>query len=191
MSYANPLHTPVGSINRSSYSTLGSAMPQPAASAGPSTRRRVPQAPVGKSCPSNTIAFDYIGYPKLGMPLREIHARGPQALQQMMQGANDLVLANTRLRKITLHILWPGYEHVPWSRSIDVIASGGPITRSYLASIIAHHFSEYIEAMQRQATSNADWRLGRGGFGLDHIMLLSVHNVGDDAWQAEVAIDFK
>ncbi|KAJ8093997.1 hypothetical protein PM082_009884 [Marasmius tenuissimus] len=191
MSYTNPLHTPVGSINRSSYSTLGSAIQQPSASASASTRRRVPQTPVGKSRPSNGISFDYAGYSNLGMPLRELHARGPHALQQMMQGANDAVMAHTRQRKIDLHILWPGYEHVPWCRSIDIITSTGPIARAHLASIIAHCFSEYVEKIQYQSTTNPDWRLGPGGFCLDHIMLLSVYNVGEDSWQAEVAIDFR
>ncbi|KAL0575333.1 hypothetical protein V5O48_006635 [Marasmius crinis-equi] len=193
MSYTNPLHTPASSITRSSYSSLGSAMPQPSASASSSTRRRVPQTPVGKSRepPSNAIAFDFVGYPKSGMPLRELHARGPHALQQMMQGASDPVLANMRSRKINFHISWPGYEHVPWCRSIDIITSHGPIMRSHLASIIAHHFAEYIENVQHQGTRNADWRLGRGGFCLDHIMLLSLCHVGEDEWQAEVAIDFR
>ncbi|KAK1215542.1 hypothetical protein PQX77_021844 [Marasmius sp. AFHP31] len=194
MSYSNPLHTPVGSINRSSYSTLGSAMQQPATpEAGSSTRRLVPQTCVSKSRqqPSNAVSFDYVGHPKLGMPLREIHARGPSALQQMMQGANDAVLSHTRLRNVTLHISWPGYEHVPWSRTVDVVTSDGPITRAYLASIIAHHFAEYIEKNKNQATKNPDWRLGSGGFCLDHIILLSVYNVCEDAWQAEVAIDFE
>ncbi|KAL0570689.1 hypothetical protein V5O48_011264 [Marasmius crinis-equi] len=193
MSYTNPLHTPASSITRSSYSSLGSAMPQPSTSTGSSTRRRVPQTPVGKSShpPSNAIAFDYVGYPKSGMPLRELHARGPHALQQMMQGANDPVLANTRSRKIALNISWPGYEHMPWSRTTDVITANGPITRAHLASIIAHHFAEYIETVQRQGTRNPDWRLGPGGFCLDHIILLSIHHACEDAWQAEVAIDFK
>ncbi|KAL0064954.1 hypothetical protein AAF712_008076 [Marasmius tenuissimus] len=191
MSYTNPLHTPVGTINRSSYSALGSAIQQPSASASSSTRRRVPQSSVGKSRPSNEISFDYVGYSNVGMPLRELHARGPHALQQMMQGANDAVLAHTRQRKINLHISWPGYEHAPWCRSIDIMTPAGPITRAHLASIVAHCFSEYIEKTQYQSTRSPDWRLGAGGFSLDHIMLLSVCNVGGDEWQAEVAIDFK
>ncbi|KAL0064957.1 hypothetical protein AAF712_008079 [Marasmius tenuissimus] len=148
MSYTNPLHTPIGTINHSSYSSLGSAIQQPATSASSSTRQRVPQTPVGKSRPSNVISFDYAGYSNIGMPLRELHARGPHALQQMMQGANDAVLTHTRQRKINLHISWPGYEHVPWCRSIDIITPAGPITRTYLASIIAHCFAEYIEKTQ-------------------------------------------
>ncbi|KAK7033581.1 hypothetical protein VNI00_012808 [Paramarasmius palmivorus] len=175
MAYRNPLHTSVGAHQKSNFSSLGSAV------TNPSQSRRVPQsrytpsgkkAQVGGSHPlQQPVAFEYIGYPNHGMPLREICVRGPYAMAQMMQGANDQVFAHTQLRKISLHIRWPGYERVEWIRSIDVIASSGPITRAQLAHAIAQSFTQYIEKVQYEATTSNEWRLGPANILLEHIVL--------------------
>ncbi|KAF9261803.1 hypothetical protein L218DRAFT_473398 [Marasmius fiardii PR-910] len=188
-SYPNPLHVPVPCIARSSYSSLGLAIQ----TSGSSTRRRVPQTPMGKSIPhpSNGISFDFVSYPQQGIPLKELYARGTHALQQMMQGANDPVLVHTRLARINLHISWPGYEHLQWYRSIEVVTSNGPATRAYLASVIAQHFASYFEKAQYEPTRIPEWRLGFQGFSLDHIILLSLHHAFEDSFQVEVAVDYR
>ncbi|KAL0570693.1 hypothetical protein V5O48_011268 [Marasmius crinis-equi] len=184
MPYQNPLHVPVSYANLSSYNAIGSAIP--------AVRRRVPQATDGISKSSiNTIAFDFVGYPQQGMPLRELYVRGAHALQQMMEGPDDPVLAHTRLRMIKFRISWPGYEHVEWNRAIEIITSTGPITRAYLGTVIAHHFALFIEKAQSENSRHGDWRLGSDGLRLDHIVLLSIHSVSEDTWQAEVAVDFR
>ncbi|KAJ8087107.1 hypothetical protein PM082_005935 [Marasmius tenuissimus] len=200
--YINPLHTPVHPSHISSFSSLGSAMTPPPSSKSHSSRRHVPQtsyAPsskwknqTGRVQPlCGSISFDFIGIPHQGMPLRELCARGPYALQQMMQGANDAVFANapSRPRKVTLHIRWPGYEHIEWVRTIEVVTASGHITRAQLAGVIAQNFARYVEKTQFEATTNIDWRLGPAGITFDHITLLSLRNVFEDAWQAEVAVD--
>ncbi|KAL0577455.1 hypothetical protein V5O48_004524 [Marasmius crinis-equi] len=178
-------------------------MTLPASRSSPKNRRNVPQtayAPsskwknqTGRVVPlGSLINFDLIGVPHPGTPLRELCARGPYALQQMMQGANDAVFAHapSRPRKITFHIRWPGYEHVEWVRSIEVVTPSGHITRSELASVVAQNFARYVEKTQFEATTNIDWRLGPAGIRFDHVVLLSLRNVFEDAWQADVAVDF-
>ncbi|KAK1220696.1 hypothetical protein PQX77_016522 [Marasmius sp. AFHP31] len=222
--YINPLHTPVHPSHISSFSSLGSAMTPPPSSKSHASRRHVPQTSYAPSskwknqtgrvqplCAS--ISFDFIGITHQGMPLRELCARGPYALQQMMQGANDAVFANapSRPRKVTLHIRWPGYEHIEWVRTIEVVTASGHITRAQLAGVIAQNFARYVEVnirpyqyfdsqqltfwssqkTQFEATTNIDWRLGPAGITFDHITLLSLRNVFEDAWQAEVAVDVR
>ncbi|KAL0567478.1 hypothetical protein V5O48_014513 [Marasmius crinis-equi] len=208
MYYQNPLHAPVQPSQVSSYSSLGGAVTyqQPTASAfgvnsSSVTRQRVPQthyAPTGKwkqetgrvQPLNNPIDFDYIGIPKQGMPLRELCARGPHAINQMMQGANDQIMFPSG-SKITFHIRWPGYEHIEYFRTIETVTSQGKITRGQLAGIIAQNFSRYFEKVQYEATRDVRWRIGPSGIKFEHIILLSLVNVFDNAWQAEVAVNFR
>ncbi|KAK7033541.1 hypothetical protein VNI00_012765 [Paramarasmius palmivorus] len=196
MSYYNPLHTTIPAHQVSSYSTLGSAVP----ASNPSQARRVPQtayapsgkwrASVGRVQPLNRpINFDYIGYPMQGMPMKELCVRGPYAMAQMMQGANDHVLAHTQLRKITLHIRWPGYEHVEWIRNIEVVTASGPITRAQLAHAVAQNFVRYVEKTQYESTNVMEWRIGPAGILFEHLVLNSLQNVFEDAWQAETLLE--
>ncbi|EEB94190.1 hypothetical protein MPER_07037 [Moniliophthora perniciosa FA553] len=108
----------------------------------------------------------------------------------MMQGANDLVLAHTQLPTINLHIRWPGYEHVEWIRSIDVVTANGPISRAQLAHAVAQSFIRYVERTQYEATPFKDWKLGPGGIVFEHIVIHSLHNVSGNAWQAELSVSF-
>ncbi|KAG5639930.1 hypothetical protein DXG03_002328, partial [Asterophora parasitica] len=160
MSYVNPLHAPVSSAQYSPFSSLGGAV-QPSASqpSGSSFsspfRRRLPQPPYTPSSKwrgatgrtnqvHSAIAFDYIGYAKQGIPMRELSTRSANALAQMIGGAGDAVLAHTGVARITLRIIWPGYEHVDWARSIE-INTNGPMTRAQLGATISQNFARYIE----------------------------------------------
>ena len=40
------------------------------------------------------------------------------------------------------------------------------------------------------SNSQAQWRLGRNGITIDHIVLTALHNLGGDIWQAELDIEF-
>ncbi|ESK88125.1 hypothetical protein Moror_5610 [Moniliophthora roreri MCA 2997] len=195
MSFTNPLHSSVGNGRKSDFSALGPALNNPTKT-GPSQCRRVPQTPYASQSDHvqpvhNAITFDYIGYPNQGMPLRELRARGPHALAQMMQGANDQVLGHTQLRKINLHIRWPGYEHIEWIHTIDVVTESGPISRGQLAHAVAQNFVRYVEKTQYEATPSKDWRLGPAGIVFEHIVLHSLRHVFGDAWQAEVSVSFR
>lgn len=135
MSYINPLHTPVSASNRSQFSSLGGAVsgaPAPAQFLSP-FRRRLPQAQYTPSSKwknatgrlnqlHNAISFDYLGYTKQGVPMRELSTRGAHALSSMIHGANDKVLAHTGLVRITFRIIVsppPGYFNInTWVNSI-------------------------------------------------------------------------
>ena len=116
MSYTNPLH--YSGAPSSSFSSLSSACygaAQQNSSFISPRRRRLPQAAYtpGKwngatgrvTAVHHPITFDYIGYHKQGVPMRELSARGAHALSQMIQGSSDLVFARTGIQRITFHIL--------------------------------------------------------------------------------------
>ncbi|KAG7094520.1 hypothetical protein E1B28_005351 [Marasmius oreades] len=207
LSYLNPLHRSVSPFQSSNYSALGTAVSVsckqptfesrnawqremvPQTTFVPSLRSKHGQEKPGPLC--RPITFNFIGLPNHGMPIREMCARGPHALQYMMQGANDLVLAGLETEKITFHIRWPGYEHIEWIRSIEVMTPHGPMTRSQLAVIVAQNFARFIEKSQYEATTDIKWRLGPGGVQFEHILLVSMYNVFECVWQAEVVVDFR
>ncbi|KAJ8081413.1 hypothetical protein PM082_007255 [Marasmius tenuissimus] len=210
MSYQNPLHATLQPCQRSSYSSLSGAVPSSYHSISSTSgfknsnamlpRKRVPQTnyvptakwhhETGRVSPlRNAIYFNWIGQRGIGMPLRELCARVPHALNQMMEGANDQVMSLAATRRIVFHIRWPGYEHVEWTRTIEVATPQGPMTRAQLAGIISQHFARYLEKVQYEATRDIQWRIGPGGVKFEQIVLLSLVNVFENAWQAEVAIE--
>ncbi|KAG6806392.1 hypothetical protein H0H93_003081, partial [Arthromyces matolae] len=92
------------------------------------------------------IQFDHIGYNGQGIQMRELSARSICALRSMLHGANDPVLAHIGGRqRITLRILWPGYEHVEWIDQIELDYRGSPITRAHLGAVIAENFARFVE----------------------------------------------
>ncbi|KAF9463659.1 hypothetical protein BDZ94DRAFT_1163524 [Collybia nuda] len=203
MSYINPLHAPVSAANRSQFSSLGGAVnstPTPGQFLSP-FRRRLPQAPYTPSSKwrnatgrlnqlHSAISFDYLGYSKQGVPMRELSTRGTHALASMIHGANDPVLAHTGLVRITLRILWPGYEQVDWARSIE-IATQGPMTRAQLGAAVAMNFARFVEKTRTEPARSSEWHLGPSGIRFEHLILVSLSNVFEDVWQADVAVDLR
>ncbi|KAG1857513.1 hypothetical protein F4604DRAFT_1659373 [Suillus subluteus] len=208
MSYMNPLHPPVPSNIRSSYTALAgacSAYQPPFAQSMPPTHRRLPQAPLSKvptsrrSPPCPAVTFDLHGAPShgLGVPMCELLARSGGALERMLVGANDGVGAQMSgplgSRRVNLKILWPGYEHLDRSYPLDIHTPAGPLTRGQLAVQVAHAFARFIEELQGYppAQHGASWRFGNGGIGFNRLMLSALWNVYDDVWLAEVIVDFR
>ncbi|KAF9259211.1 hypothetical protein L218DRAFT_1059804 [Marasmius fiardii PR-910] len=202
MSYSNPLHCYVSSSQLSPYSSLGAGTIayNEKGTRNPTFRHKLPQslhAPSGRlgkissRAPlSAPICFDFITQPRQGIPLKELSVIGTAGLQQMMEGANDPVPTGGE-KKIIFHICWPGYEHVEWQRSVEVVTPRGHMTRSQLAGVIARSFAIYIEKTQYEATRDINWRLGPDGIRYEHLILLSLNNIYENAWQAEVAIEFR
>ncbi|RDB19892.1 hypothetical protein Hypma_013120 [Hypsizygus marmoreus] len=202
MSYLNPLHPPVTTAHRSQFSSLGGAVH----GSSPSTflspfRRRLPQAPYTPSSKwrnatgrlneiHSAITFDFIGYSRQGVPMRELSTRSANALSQMIQGAEDHVLAHTGLARITLRILWPGYEHIEWARSVELTVHG-PITRSQLGAAISMNFARFIEKNRSETARSSEWHIGPNGIRFEHLVLISLCNVFEDVWQADVAVDLR
>ncbi|KAF9077555.1 hypothetical protein BDP27DRAFT_1208445 [Rhodocollybia butyracea] len=202
MSYHNSIHPTITLQNASYYSSLGGAVRgAPQSSFMIPNRKRVPQsiyhpndkwrAQTGRLTVHPPIAIDFKGYSRQGMKMSEIYARGSYALSQMMEGADDRVLARTGLKRITLHIRWPGYDsydHCKWIRSIELNTSSGPITRAELAAAVSQNFYRYFDVIA--STPVMDWYLGPKGITFDKLVLVSIINVFEDAWQADVAVDF-
>ncbi|KAF8060682.1 hypothetical protein FPV67DRAFT_1423342 [Lyophyllum atratum] len=202
MSYDNPLHPALPAAQRSRYSSLGNAISGPGTSQFLSSCvRRVPQVPWTPSCKwklatgrttqvHNAITFDYLGYSKQGVHMRELSSRSLHALGTMINGAYDQVLAHTGLPRISFRILWPGYEHVEWVRNLNIDTSGRPITRAQLGVVVSQHFSRFVERMYPERATCSEWYLGANGIRFEHLILLSFKNVFENVWQADVAVDF-
>ncbi|KAG6916458.1 hypothetical protein DXG01_006725 [Tephrocybe rancida] len=195
MSYHNPLHPPVRTAYQSQFSALSGAV-QPAFLSP--MRRRVPQqlyTPKSRSLSGRAhspISFDHPGYSKQGIQMRELTARSVAALASIIQGAGDAVLAHTGLPRITLRILWPGYEHVEWAATIDLNGgSYGPITRAQLGVAVSQHFSRFVERARTEPSKSSEWNLSSSGIRFEHLVLVALVNVSDDIWQAEVAVDLR
>ncbi|KDQ63938.1 hypothetical protein JAAARDRAFT_165906 [Jaapia argillacea MUCL 33604] len=188
MSYHNPLHASV--TNNASYA-LTNANPRSAYCRIPVPH--IPFQPASKWKSSvgrvsvGTTTFDFAGHPGLGVKIREVASRGAHGVAAMMAGAHDPVLANTGLRSIQFAITWPGYPHVEWLRSIEIVTPSGHITRSQLAALISQQYMRFIENIS--SSQFAQWRIGHPGLGLEHLVLMSVTNVLDDVWQATIAIE--
>jgi hypothetical protein len=105
--YHNAIHCPVFPSQLSSYSTLSGALIPPPPRFTSVRRKRVPQTLCktnsGPICPP--ISFDYIGQAGQGVSIADFNTRSQNALMQMITGANDLVLANTDVKTVCLHIM--------------------------------------------------------------------------------------
>ncbi|KAG5636500.1 hypothetical protein H0H81_007810 [Sphagnurus paluster] len=135
------------------------------------------------------IAFDYVGYSKQGVPMRELCTRSTTALASMITRANEQVLAHTSISRIALRILWPGYEQLESTRTIEISAQG-PITRAQLGAIVSQNFARFLERARSEQATPADWYFSPNGIRFKHLILLSLKNVFENTWQADVAIDF-
>lgn len=143
------------------------------------------------------------------VPMRDLSARSVPGIFGMINGGEDKVLQASGLTRITFRILvrtslnismlsgayllfflqWPGYESVEWARSIEVNTADGPITRARLGQMVAQNFSRFIEANRGARSSNASYHIGQNGIRFDHLFLVSIQNVSEDSWQAEVAVN--
>ncbi|KAJ7149285.1 hypothetical protein C8R43DRAFT_888156 [Mycena crocata] len=164
----------------------------------PANRRRVPQeayvpkqgwkAATGRTQMHAPVSFDYAGRAREGVSMRELRLKGVAA---PIQGANDLVLVHTGLQRVVFRILWPGYGHVEWCRTIPLVASNGaPITRVALGVQIASNFSRFFEKTQYETPKSTDWMVAPTCVRFEHLVLVSLQNTFEDVWQADVILDF-
>ncbi|CAA7259433.1 unnamed protein product [Cyclocybe aegerita] len=205
MAHINPLHAPIYPIQHSGYSSLSGAMPAQAPL--PSGRKRLPQEPytpaskwhnsTGRSNPVEAaIYFDYKGYKRQGVSMRELSARSVPGLFAMLEGGSDTVLAHTGLSRITfrikagLFLVFLGYESANWARSIE-INTGGPITRAGLAQAVAQNFARFIEMCRGAKSSSPQWSIAPNNIRYEHLYLVSLFNVFEDSWQADVVVDLR
>ncbi|EAU82617.1 hypothetical protein CC1G_07899 [Coprinopsis cinerea okayama7 len=200
MAHVNPLHSPVSSAQYSSYSSLSGALIDPGHKFESPFRRWLPQksyVPPSKwrqaTATNNRhlppLSFDYIGFKKQGIPMRELSARSITALGQMIAGANDPVFASTGLKSVTLRIMWPGYTHLDFYRVINVVTGSGHITRAQLASTIAQNFARFVEHARNERPDAVEYAIGPTAIQFEHLVLVGFHNTFEDVWQADVAID--
>ncbi|KAF7293787.1 hypothetical protein HMN09_01174400 [Mycena chlorophos] len=165
------------------------------------TKRRVPLVayrPPPTVLPPNmgpmpNIGFDYANaqVPGQGVWMRELRLHGPQT---NLRNATDLVFATAPqtagLPRIVFRIMWPGYGHIEWCRTMQILApNGAPITRIGLAIQIANNFANYFERTQYEQPTSADWMISPSCVQFKHLYLVSLVNTAEGVWQADVALD--
>ncbi|KAJ3479665.1 hypothetical protein NLJ89_g12319 [Agrocybe chaxingu] len=121
--------------------------------------------------------------------MRDLSTRNLPVLSSMMARGEDRVFAQSGLARITFRILWPGYS-VDWARTIELSADG-PITRARLAQVIAQNFSRFMEVHRNDKTSVPEFTISPTSLRFEHLVLVSLNNLFEDSWQAEVVIDFR
>ncbi|TFK60459.1 hypothetical protein BDN72DRAFT_526234 [Pluteus cervinus] len=135
--------------------------------------------------PNPVVAFDYVGHSNQGVSMRAIHhGSAPQ-----LDGSDDPVLQYTGLQKITLRIIWPGYEYITFSRVIEIVRPSGPITRSDLAAVVSANFCRYLEKAKSSPSTETEWTVGPSSVRFEHLILVSLVNVWENVWQAAIATD--
>ncbi|KAF7306232.1 hypothetical protein MIND_00413800 [Mycena indigotica] len=163
------------------------------------TKRRVPFNPYQPSewrvqnatnhLMQPSISFDYIGAAAAGQGVSMYDIR-LQGNATQLKAANDLVLASSGLTRITFRIIWSGYEHVEWCRTINVVSETGvPITRLGLAIQVASSFAHWTEKAQYVKPTSSDWMVSPACVQFRHMYLVSLVNTFENVWQADVALD--
>ncbi|KAF9442248.1 hypothetical protein P691DRAFT_739131 [Macrolepiota fuliginosa MF-IS2] len=187
--YHNPIHAPVFPSQVSSYSTLSGALASPPCRFNSQRRRRVPQAVCkthsGPMCAP--ITFDYIGQVGQGVSLADFSARSQNLLGQMVTGANDLVLAGSGVKAIRLHVMWNGYEHMGAKYGIPATPA---TSRGQLGANIAMQLWAFVDEANKTSSTNPQWVISPRGIRFDKIVLVALYHIGDDVWQADLAVDF-
>lgn len=87
---------------------------------------------------------------------------------------------------INLRFEWPGYDGwVTQIRAVNYQENPKSITRGKLAKEIAKQLEKFIERMQSTPIdpSFAEYRVGEGGIGLNHINICSLEQVTHGSWQ--------
>ncbi|KIK99001.1 hypothetical protein PAXRUDRAFT_823226 [Paxillus rubicundulus Ve08.2h10] len=97
------------------------------------------------------------------------------------------------IRKVSLTIAWPGYEHAEWTLCLDLFTPSGPLTRGQLAVQIANAFSGYVLKMSGQTPSQnaASWRLACGGTGtsFERLVLTAFWNFVKNIFLFQIRLD--
>ncbi|KAF7288930.1 hypothetical protein MIND_01409300 [Mycena indigotica] len=134
------------------------------------------------------ISFDYAGHrPGQGVSMRDLRLKSTAT---PLLGAADPVLAPSGLQRVVFRIIWPGYGHVEWCRTMPVVSpSGAPITRVALAVQIATSFASWFEKTQYEQPTSPEWMISPACVQFKHMYLVSLVNTFEDVWQADVALD--
>ncbi|EKM81476.1 hypothetical protein AGABI1DRAFT_105053 [Agaricus bisporus var. burnettii JB137-S8] len=187
--YHNSIHSPIFPSQVSSYSSLSGALAPPPSQFTSSRRRRVPQSTCktssGPIC--GPIGFDYIGQAGQGVSLADFSARSQNAICQMVTDANDQALSGMAISKINLRIMWTGYEHLNFVQSMPVSPN---MSKGQLGASIAMQFWSFVDLAQKSTTTNPQWQINQTRIPFERIFLVALYSIGDDVWQADVAVDF-
>ncbi|KXN90318.1 hypothetical protein AN958_04351 [Leucoagaricus sp. SymC.cos] len=188
--YTTPVHDLIHPSQLSTYSSLAGALtpaPPPSQFTSPN-RERVPQIACKRiSTPIfSPIAFDYFSQARQGVALRDFSVKSQGAVNQIVAGANEPVLANTGLQKIDLRVMWLGYEHVDCSFTFPVNRT---TTKGQLGAHIAKQFRKFCDKAASSSIAVGDWCIGPGSISFDHLYLVALYSFGDNVCQADIAVD--
>ncbi|CDO73834.1 hypothetical protein BN946_scf185015.g163 [Trametes cinnabarina] len=202
----HPVH-----INHSSYSSLanavsGAVMPphsRPHKKHQPAIRRTaVPTAPARASggflrWPFNTVVVFERTAPSCdgdrGVSFSDIK----QGRYDLIRNSGEPAFMNCSQASLEFKILWPGYHHLDWHCTIDlVLAHGRPMTRFEFARSIVGAYERFFERARRaryggpgKENTKGSWDLS-GDLSRYDFALKAVHNRDghESVFQAEVEI---
>ncbi|KAI0781530.1 hypothetical protein BD413DRAFT_463866 [Trametes elegans] len=109
-----------------------------------------------------------------------------------LDGANERVLERTGVRQIRLVISWPGYDEVGRYISVQVrdttTNDSRFITRAEFAKQICMRLSGFMKQAATPRREHALWAIGKHGFTIDNLWLLSVGPARGNMWFAELEV---
>ncbi|KAF6751000.1 hypothetical protein DFP72DRAFT_817112 [Ephemerocybe angulata] len=126
------------------------------------------------------VAFDYIGSCHQGVLLRDLLGGVAR-----MQGPGDQVFAQMGVSAIRVKIMWPGYTRVvPFERPLPVAG----LTRAKVGLEIARLIHCFL-AKSVAPESHPQFAVGPSKIPFERLVLVSIHKVANDVWQADIAYD--
>jgi hypothetical protein len=142
----------------------------------------------GKS--PKTIHFRLQGSSEAGVPMRLLC--GEFAPEVPIEDAHGQVFAEDVPTTITIRIWWPGYDLYP--RRVTMRKSTGLLNRIELAMAITECFKSFVDEAQPlnpegASAEDARWRVGKGGYNVRDLVLLSLSQVSKGSFQADIRLE--
>ncbi|KAI0347633.1 hypothetical protein BDW22DRAFT_4665 [Trametopsis cervina] len=142
--------------------------------------------------PLDTIQFRVGG--TLGFPLSDALdiAPGGQPRTILDDAADRPRLSSTTPYKISLRIIWPGYDM--WDGDVRIVTGNiphaTPITRAKLAHNVAKRVKMCLEGLSTEASEDPrpDWNVKR--YSIEQLVLLELRHVSVGSWQPVLAVVF-
>ena len=74
---------------------------------------------------------------------------------------------------------------------MDMTFNGAPICRAQLGAAIADNFQNFIDKAFKESTRDPQYRVGPDGISFSKLVLISLVNVCDGVWMADIAVDMR
>ncbi|KJA13769.1 hypothetical protein HYPSUDRAFT_209253 [Hypholoma sublateritium FD-334 SS-4] len=146
-------------------------------------------------CPDEPMTYDRISFHDLsidsglGVPINQ--PCGGHSPILTINGGSDLVFQDyPDMRKISLHIMWPGYESLLGGREAEhFTVDPATLTRAMLAQVVANRVKLFMERAAQVPSRHPNHIIGNGGIEIGQVYLHGLRNTYSTAWQADLSIE--